>query len=269
LPETVQGYPKWRGELRGGPRFLSIAIQEGQRAWDNQWVRAALLFGVGYSVIRIVLSGARAPTFTELVQFMDLLRWAAVVVVATIAGPALVEDSRRGALDLYRSRGVAQWDYVAGKFLAVWAFAFVAVALPALLRYGATFLVTESHPLGWKWAWAGLLGDAAIWSLVMTSIGLGLSAVARSPRAATIILIGGLAILDGLFGLILKGITKAEEVWVASPRAQMAQQTDWLYVGATAPYAFPYWWGLIGLGVLFILGVALVAWRQPRIKGVG
>ena len=268
MPETVQGYPKWRGQLSRGPRLLTIALQEARRAYENQWVRAAGLFCVLFAALRLAIAGSRAATYDNLLSVVSLLRWAALVIASVMAGPALLEDSRRGALELYRARGVGRFDYFVGKALAVWAFCFLAVAVPVLAYYGATYLVSQAQPTGWAWTWLGILGDAAIFSLVIASLGLGLSAASRSARAATIFLFGAVAGLDILFGQVLNAITKSPDVFVLSPLADMAQQAVWLYPKAKPPYEFPFWWGLIGLGALFLLGVLLVAWRQPRVKGV-
>jgi hypothetical protein len=268
LPETVQGYPKWRGELSRSPRLHVVAFQEARRASENQWIRAAFLFCVGLAGIRLAIAQGRSPTYDNLLGVISLLRWAALLIASIMAGPALMEDSRRGALELYRSRGVGALDYLAGKALAVWVFSFAAIAVPMLLYYGASYMLSDAQPGGWSWAWLGIIGDAAIFSLVVTALGLGLSAAARSARAATIVLFGSIALLDILFGQILNAITKAPEVLVLSPLAAMARQAVWLYPKAKAPYEFPFWWGLIELGLLFLVGILLVAWRQPRVRGV-
>lgn len=273
MPETVQGYPKWDGELSNSPRFITIVAQEVRRAMQNQWARAALLFAVGYGIISIgsLFSARSNPTVhsvANFVTFISLLRWAALAVASIMAGPALLEDSQKGALELYRSRGVSRWSYLAGKVLAVSGLAFVAIAAPGLVYWAGTYVMFDTHPDGWGFVAFGVLGDALIWSLVITGLGLGLSAVARSTRASTIVLFGAVFGLNVLFSNILGGITKRGDFAVISPIAAMGQQVEWLYPGAKAPLEFPSWWGLVALATLLLIGWGLVWWRQPRIKGV-
>ena len=272
-PDAVQGYPRWQGELSGAPRMLVIAVEETRRAWNNQWARTALMLAFAYAILTLgTLFSLRTRvgihTMDALVEFLGLLRWAGLGLAAVAAGPALLEDAQRGALELYLSRAVTRLDYLAGKILSVFGLAFAAVAGPGLLYWLGSFVVFEDQPAGWAWAWAGILGYAILWALVVTGIGLGLSCVARSSRAASLILFGGIAGIDILFGLILGAITRDETVQVVSPMADLAQQVVWLFPGTEAPAAFPWWWGLIALGILLLVGWGLVWWRHPRLKGV-
>ena len=202
------------------------------------------------------------------VEFLGLLRWAGLALAAVAAGPALLEDAQRGALELYLSRAVTRLDYLAGKVLAVFGLAFAAMAGPGLLYWAGTFVVFDDQPQGWLWAWAGIVGYAFLWSLVVAGIGLGLSCVARSSRAASLILFGGVAGIGILFEVILGVITRDETLQVASPMSNMAQQVVWLFPGTDAPFAYPWWWGLIALVMLLLVGWGLVWWRHPRLKGV-
>lgn len=273
MAEPVSGYPPWKGELSRTPRLITIAIEETRRTWNNQWARAAVTLAFAYAVISLgslytLKSRPGVHSMDALVDFMGFLRWAGLGLAAVAAGPALLDDAQRGALELYLSRAVTRFDYLAGKILAVLGMTFAALAGPGLIYWLGSFLVFDDHPDLWGWAWAGILGYALVWALVVTGVGLGLSCVARSSRAATLILFGAFAGLEILFGRILESITKSGEVQVMSPMGDMAQQAVWLFPGTDAPHAFPWWWGLLALGALLLVGWGLVWWRHPRLKGV-
>lgn len=273
MAEAIRGYPRWEGELSRSPRMFIIAIREVQRVLKSNWAMGALLLAFSYGVVTAgnLYAGRESfgvHTWANFLDFQELLCWAGLALAAVATGPALLEDARKGALELYHSRAATRFDYLAGKSLAIVGLAWAAVSGPALIYWAGTYLVFDEQPEAWAWAWAGILGFGLIWALVVTGLGLGLSSVARSSRAAAIILFGGIALLDILFGRVLTLITRAPEILVMSPLADMAQQATWLFPAATPPYEFEWWWGAAALAGLIALGWGLVYWRHPRLKGV-
>lgn len=273
MPNAVTGYPRWQGEYSKSPRFLTIAWHEVRRAIDDQWGRTALYVAIGYAVLSVGLlfasrTNPNAASYDTLLAFIGIVRWAALGIAAVMVGPALLEDAQRGALELYLSRALDRRDYLLGKTLAVFGLTLAVTWLPALFFIGGSYIVVDTHPAGWGWTPLGTLGYAAIWAFVIAGVGLGLSCVVRSARAATLLLFGGLAILDIILTKLLEAITRDTQVDIISPLGDLQQQAVWLFPGAKAPYAFPWWWGLIVLAALAALGWGLVAVRHPRLKGV-
>lgn len=274
MPEAVTGYPRWERSFSRAPRFLTVAAHEARRAWDDQWGRAAIYLAIGYAVLTIgtlyaaAKSNPATHSLTTFLSFLDLLRWMSLGVAAVVAGPALLDDARRGALELYLSRALRRRDYLMGKTVAVFGLAFLVVWLPALAYIGGTYVLIDKQPPNWGWATLGSLGYALMWATVVAGLGLGLSCVVRSSRAATLILFGGVAVLDIILTKLLVGITRDTTVEVMSPLGDLQQQVTWLFPGAPAPYHFPFWWGLIALGGLAVAGWSLVWLRAPRLKGV-
>lgn len=281
-PESVTGYPRWQGAFSRSPRVLTIAMQEVRNAWNDQWGRTAIYVAIGYALISVAQlfaatrSDPGAQSWLNFVNFLGLLRWAALGVAAVMAGPALLDDAKRGALELYLSRAVDRRDYLLGKTLAVFAVTLAVVWIPALFYVGGSFVIVSKHPDGWAWAALGSLGYAALWAFAIAGIGLGISCVMRSARAATLVLFGAVAVLDlviageGLPGSqsLLVVITRSTTVEIVSPLAALQEQVGWLFPGAATPYTFPWWWGLIYLGAIGAIGWALVVLRAPRLKGV-
>lgn len=273
-PDNVTGYPRWQGELSGAPRFITVAWHELRRGYNDQWGRALLLVAAGYAILSIAslsVAAKNSPSVHSMdnfVTFLKLLLWGSLGVASVMAGPALLEDQQRGALELYMSRSLTRRDWLLGKTLAVVGLSFAMVFVPAVLYVLGAAIVIDKHPANWGWAWAGALGYAAIWSLVISGIGLGLSCVMRSARAASLVLLGGVAGLDIILGSLLSAISRNTQPEVLSPLSALQNQVVWLFPGAKAPYDFPFWWGLITLAGLAIIGWALVWWRAPRLKGV-
>jgi len=268
-PEAVTGYPKWQGQLSRAPRVWSIALNDVRRAYNDQWARAALILAFGWAVITVgtLYTNPRAHTVDQFISFLGMVRWAALGVAAVIAGVALLEDDKKGALELYLSRSVTRWSYLAGKILAVLGMTFVTMFVPALIYYLAAFLAIENQPGGWGWVILGAAGFSAIWAIVVTGVGLGVSCLVRSTRAASILLFAGVAGLDILLGSLLSLITRSDTPQVFSPMSSLDQQAVWLF-NIDAPFDFPWWWGAISLATLAVAGWTLVWLRHPRLKGV-
>lgn len=263
----MSGYPKWQGQLSGAPPVLGIVLQEFKRAARDEWIRAAFILGFGWAIISLLPLATRGMTSLDpFLTFLGFLRWPALGVAALMAG-TLLDDDKRGALELYLSRSVTRWTYLAGKVLAVLGLTFAVVFGPALVFYGATFFIADTKPDGWAWAILGASGYALIWALVVTGLGLALGCVVRTARAAGILLFAGVAGIDLILGRLLAGITSNENLRVVSPMADIEQQQVWLF-DLDPAYAFPWWWGLVALGSLVALGWGVFWARHPRLKGV-
>lgn len=273
MSAPVTGYPRWQGETSRAPRFLAVAANETRRAWNDQWARSALIIAFGYAVIALgslyTASQSRSGVLTTdfYLEFLNILRWAALGVAAVMGGVALLDDAKKGALELYLSRSMTRWGYLAGKVLAVLALTFATVFVPALLFYVGAFLIIEDVPATWGWVILGAAGYALLWAFLVTGLGLGISCVVRSTRAATILIFAGIAGLDIVLGDILSMITKSDTLQLFSPMSQLDQQATWLF-NVDAPFDFPWWWGLLAFGGLAALGWGLLYTRHPRLKGV-
>lgn len=272
VPSTsvgVTGYPKWEGQLSGAPRIWSIALNEARRAYNDQWARAALILAFGWAVITLgpLVARPTAHTLEAYLAFLGLLRWAALGVAAVMAGVALLDDDKKGALELYLSRSVTRWTYLGGKVLAVLGMTFLTLFGPALIYYLASFLLIDTQPEGWPYAVLGAAGFAAIWAIVVSGVGLGVSCVVRSTRAASILIFAGIAGADILLGTLLSTITSSDTPRVFSPMSSLDQQRTWLF-NMDPLFDFPWWWGAITLGALAIAGWTMVWLRHPRLKGV-
>lgn len=279
MSNAVSGYPRWQGELSSRPRIWSIIRQDAIRAYNDQWVRSALILAFGWAVITLgtMFSNQSGLTVDTYLNFISALRWAAIVVAAVMAGVALLDDHKKGALELYLSRSITRGSYLAGKILAVLGMTFLTIFLPALIFYGLAFVIFDTLPGGWAWVILGAAGYAAIWAFVISGLGLGISCVVRSSRAATIIIAGGFALIEVLVGepldftgardSVLSGITRSDVVKLGSPSSALKAQAEWLF-NLDPIYSWPWTWGAISLAIFAIIGWALLWARHPRLKGV-
>lgn len=268
----MHGYPKWQGSLSSGPAFPVIVVEEIRRAWMGQWSRlgfyAPAFFAIYSLSVLYQRSNVRAThTLTEFLDFLSFASYGGLALAIVIGGPALLDDARRGALDLYLSRAVTRADYLLGKVLAVFGATFGATFLGGLAYWGLAYVLFETQPAGWAWIPLGLAGYSAIWALVCSSLVLGLAALFRSSAAATLSIGGAFFVLDAFVSELLAAITRNEAMQVISPLADAKQQAAWLF-RAEAPFAFPVWWSLVALAILVAVGGILVAWKHPRLKGV-
>jgi hypothetical protein len=250
-----------------------IARQEIRTALYSPWMKFALGAILVYAVLFVgtIYSAtqnnpAQQHSMDIFVTFLENIRWGALGVAAVIAGPSLLEDVETDALELYLSRPLSYPTYLGGKVAAVFSATTLSLYVPALIYFGFSFLLFESQPDAWAWIPLSSLGYALMWSIPISGLGLGLSCVARSARAASLWLFGGVATLDVLVADLLSNITAAEILTVLSPFAALDRQTAWLF-DVPADAAFPPLWGLISLGVAAAIGWGLFVARHPKVRG--
>lgn len=252
--------------------FGVVARQELWKAYNNFWSRLVLTFVLAFTIVslgNLYTLRNQTPSVNTMDQYVDFLnnmQWGALALAAVMAGPALLEDARRGALELYLTRAVNRTDYLTGKIVAVFALTSLTVLVPAFIYWGSAYFFFDQQPEHWNTAlWPAFL-YGLLWALLCSGLGLGLSCVGRSSRGATLVLLGGFAVAHVFISNLLEGITKNPELQILSPLAGIQQQVGWLF-DLPLPYKFPVWWGVAQWAGLVIVGWGLVAWRHPRARG--
>lgn len=277
MPEGVSNYPRWDGQLRSGGGWIAVARGQVRQALRSTWARLAILLGLAWGIASIVQTyqfrqdGIEMHELQWFLDMMHQLRWFVLGVAAAVGGPALMEDARRGALELYLARGVDRAGYLLGKCIALLALTTFVMLAPALVYFGSVYLFYDDHPDGWTRALLGALLYSLQWAILVSGLALGLSAISRSSRAAALFLFGGFVGLDIVIGGLLTGLTENADLAVISPFAANAQLTDWWFglsgLEIPLPHAFPVWWGAIAWLALSVAGWAMFAWRHPRVRG--
>jgi ABC-type transport system involved in multi-copper enzyme maturation permease subunit len=267
----MAAYPRWQGELRPGPVLGTIAVEEARRTLRSFWGQIAIFLGFLLLVLflsPLVSAARRAPDSHSVDYFLSFFHstlWAGVGVAAIASGPALLDDARRGALELYLSRGVSKRQYLAAKVLSVFGLTSLAVVGPALAYWVLSFLLFPRQPADWLLVPGGVLAEGLLWAGMLTGLGLGLSGLAKSSRAATIVLFGGFAVMDVFVSTLLDAVTGNHQVEVVSPLVALSQLSPAVFHAGQV--VFPWWWGFAELLGLMAVGWALVAWKHPRLAG--
>lgn len=266
----MRPYPRWDGPLAGGPLLGPIIRNVFSRLFRNVWGQLTLLILGVFTALQIGdisnLDDAD-HTMDLFVGFLNNLRWGALAMAVVIGVPSLLEDQRRGALELYLGRAVNTGEYLAGKVLAVLILSTGALFVPALAYVLASLFFFEKHPEGWAMALPSAFLYSLLLGLLVSGLALGLSSVSRSSRAATLLLLGGFVILDLVVSNLLESITSNPDFQIISPFAAFQQQSEWIFQGVESGAKFPQWWGLAELIGLTAVGWFLLAWKHPRVRG--
>lgn len=282
MPEGVLPYPRWEGTLTPKSRIPVVVGNELRIALRNYWSLAALALGIAWGFASIIEfynaaeTATGAHSYAGFLAMHEQLLWFALGVAAALGGPALLEDARLGAPDLYLARSVTRGEYLAGKVLALVGLTTAVIFIPALVFWASSYVFYDARPEGWALAIFSSLAFALLWGIVVSGLALGFSSVARSASGAALLLFGGFAVLAYLVDppalvqrvATITALTEDARWAILSPFAAMEAQQGWLFP-VDAPHGFPYWWGLAYLGVLTLIGWGLLAWRHPRTRGAG
>lgn len=272
MPEGVTPYPRWDGTLSRRQPAGAIIGEVVRDAFQQRWSLLILLASVAWGASSIIeVLQFRQEGFTEhrldwFLSMLDQLRWFAVAAAAAIGAPAILDDVRSGALELYFTRGVSPWVYLVSKSLAVTLLTTAVMVVPAIVYYGAVYLLFDQHPPGWDTALAGGLAYGLLWGLVLSGLALGLSAAARTARGSVLLLLGTFAGLEVFVAQLLGGLTGDPRIQVVSPFKAFEQLQTWLF-DVEPTHAFPAWWSLVAVGAMLVAGWALLAWRRPQVRG--
>lgn len=281
MPSELAPYPRFEGKLSSAPRFWCLLEESLRSAARAPWALTALALGLTWGVASILeFQGLREATGTSahdgigFLALLEQLPWFALGVAATVGGPALVDDVRSGALELYLSRSVGRAEYLGAKAATVLTLTTLTILLPAIAYWAASFVFYDTHPDWWNSALVGATGIALLWGAVASGLALGLSAVSRGTAAPALILLGLFAAIDYVVDPIslaqrmsaLTALTGDPRAAAVSPFAWLdAQQPAFFSLDVTPP--FPAWWGILGLGTLAAVGWGLMLWRGPRPRG--
>lgn len=274
MTEGSRGYTAWVGTPSNSSPIAIIAADELRRVRASTWTFVAVAAGVGWglaSTIELFQLKQRGDVTHDLQGFLDMLgqlQWFALVAAAVIGAPMLLEDARRGALELYLSRPVNRLQHLAGKAIALFAVSLTIFAIPILLYTVGTYVFFDQQPAGWAAAPWTALPYALLWSVTVCGLALGVSCLARSGRAAALLLIGGAVTLHVIATSLLPDLTEATWPAILSPFNAMQSTQAWLWPSVSAG-EFPAWWGLLEVLALAAVGWGLVARFHPRLRGEG
>jgi ABC-type transport system involved in multi-copper enzyme maturation permease subunit len=271
VTEGLTPYPRWNGTLATASRVGVVIESEIQRILQSTWglVGIVAAFAVGAAAIGQLweLRQTTGEYNLGLVNWMyDFLLWAGLGIAAITGSTTLLDDKRRGALDLYFTRSLTPNEYLGGKALAQLAVAAGVFILPVVAVALLAIPLFDSQPEGY---WRIIPVGAAIgigWALVVVGLSLGVSATGRSTAGAMVLVLGSFVVLEVFLARILEALTANPHFALLSPLACARQVNAWR-LGQTLPHDYPVHYALIVLGGLAVLGWSLLWWRRPRVKG--
>jgi ABC-type transport system involved in multi-copper enzyme maturation permease subunit len=285
-----------RGARSARPAFLSIAhycvkyVRKSKLYWAfviAAWV-PALVMTVG--IYSLAEAGGLGPLQTSAMAlwspeeyksffgergmfFLQIQAFALTFVAALSGGPAIAEDTRRHAFELYFSRPISAWSYVAGKWFFVFTRLLLVLLYPTLFVALIAFaFLPGCFAACWPLALRGALATmfmAACYALVV----LAVSSSVRSARYAVVFWFI-LAFVTIVAGVVLVQITRETGFETASFRFTIEHVASWIFGAKLA--ALPNVdvddrsLALSG-GVLagWLGGAALLLWRRMRADARG
>jgi ABC-type transport system involved in multi-copper enzyme maturation permease subunit len=274
MPEGVRAYPRWDGRLSNSSVIWTIVADELRRARRSNLTLLFVLLGLGLGLASVIelanfrADGDETHAWRGYLAMLNQLRWFALGAAAFMGGAALLEDHRRGALELYLTRPVTQTTYLVAKSLAVLILTTALMFLPSILYYATSLAFYQQHPEEWHtWALLGGLAISLAWAVLAVGLALGISSLSRSGLVAALGMLGGFVLLHMVSDQLLPALTENPQWSILSPFEAVKSMQSWLFP-IDAPKAFPRLWGLIAWAGLSLAGWALMLWRHPQPRGV-
>lgn len=109
--------------------------------------------------------------FAEMGSFFSLTPFVLIFLIPAITMRAIAEEKRTGTLEWLLTRPISVWDIIAGKFLASWLLALLAM-LPTLVYFISLYLLGSPQGNIDSAGVAGSYLGLAMLAMVFTSIGI-------------------------------------------------------------------------------------------------
>jgi ABC-2 type transport system permease protein len=240
MPIHDQGYRRYTGERRVRDRSWSVIAQAGilerlrERrflalmlvAWLLFAVRAVQLY-VGTTIVRASFFAPSEETFHSFLNQQRLF----VFFITIYAGAGLIASDRQAnALQLYLSKPITRYDYIAGKLATLGAFLIAVTWVPAMMLLALQVLFSgsldfvSSHPRLVPAITIASVLQVALASMTM----LALSSLSRSRRFAAM-LYALVTIFAGAVEGVLQTATGAAGWVLLSPQNTLGVVTDALF----------------------------------------
>lgn len=138
------------------------------------------------------------------------LRWLVIpesflaFLLALAVGPALISpDLRNNGMALYLARPIGRWDYVGGKLAVLVALLSAVTWVPGLVAFAF-----KGYLAGWRWfadnarIAAALVVGFGVWILVLSLVGLAISATVKWKPVARLVFLALPFMLEAFAGVV-------------------------------------------------------------------
>ena len=275
MPIHDQGYRRFAGRRGGlGQAWLVIAMA-GIRtmlksrkfvgllliAWAPFVVHAAQVY-FSTNFPQAALLAVTADTFRSFLERQGIF----VFFVTVYVGAGLIANDRRAnALQIYLSKPLTRFEYVAGKATALVVFLLLVTWVPAILLLLVQILLAGSFAFVQKnlFLFPAITVFALLQVLLATFTMLALSSLSKSARFVGVMFAGIILFTDAIHGMFWL-MTKASGASLISPTASLNQVGDIVF---RRPPRYDTPW-LLSLLVLVVLIVGSTLILERRVRGV-
>jgi ABC-2 type transport system permease protein len=275
VPIHDQGYRRFRGR-RGalGQAWLVIALAALRTMVKSRKFVGLLLIAWApfvYQVAKVYLStnfpqaallAVTADTFRSFLEGQGIF----VFFVTVYVGAGLIANDRRAnALQIYLSKPLTRFEYVAGKATALIAFLLLVTWVPAILLLFVQILLAGSFAFVQKnlFLFPAITVFALLQVLLATFTMLALSSLSKSARFVGVMFAGIILFTDAIHGMFWL-MTKSSGASLISPSASLNQVGDIVF---RRPPRYDTPW-LLSLVVLLVLIVGSTLILERRVRGV-
>ena len=275
MPIHDQGYRRYGGGRDArGQSWLVIA-----RAGIRTMVARRLFLGLlllswvpfVYHCIRVYLTtnfgqlavlATTAQTFREFLEFQEIF----VFFITIYVGAGLIANDRRAnALQIYLSKPLTRFEYVAGKAATLALFLLGVTWVPAMLLllvqvlFAGSFAFVREHVF--------LLPAITVYAFLQVMLAtfamLALSSMSKSARFVGVMYAGLIFFTDSVFAM-LKFLVKASGASLVSPTQSLAQLGDVIF-RVPPRHDTP---AVLSLAMIVLLLVASIVILERKVRGV-
>jgi ABC-2 type transport system permease protein len=275
MPIHDQGYRRYQGDRAAVGRAWQVIAQAGVRgiisqrkflfllllAWAPFIVRAVQIY-LASNFQQAAFLAPRADTFREFLGQQGVF----VFFVTIYVGAGLIANDRRAnALQLYLSKPLTRFEYVAGKMAILFLFLLLVTWAPAIsllivqIAFAGSFTFLAQH----LFLLPAITLLALLQILLAATTMLALSSMSKSSRFVAVMYAGVMFFSSALFGA-MRGITGRSSLAWISPTAALDQLGDVIFRLPPRYDVAPVVAGLTVLG-LIALSVFIL---ERRVRGV-
>jgi ABC-2 type transport system permease protein len=273
VPIHDQGYHRYRGERdRSGAAWQVIARAGIRTVLAQRKFLALLLFAWGPFLVRAVqvyiASNFQQASFLQpkgetFREFLDQQGIFVFFVTIYVGAGLIAADRRANALQLYLSKPLTRWEYVAGKLAILFVFLTLVTFVPAMslllvqIGFAGSFTFVRQNLY--------LVPAITLFSMVQVLLAsctiLALSSLSNSSRFVGI-MYAGLILFTGALVNAVRGITGRSWLAWLSPTDALQQLGDAMF-RLRPRFDLPVWAAALVV-VALIVGSLLVLERRVR-----
>ena len=270
MPIHDQGYRRYAGVKDArGQAWLVIARAGIRTMVAKRLFLGLLLIACGpfvYQCIRVYLTtnfGQLAVLATTAQTFLEVQEIFVFFITIYVGAGLIANDRRANALQIYLSKPLTRFEYVAGKAATLAVFLLGVTWLPAMLLlvvqclFAGSFTFLREH----LFLLPAITVYAFLQVMLATLAMLALSSMSKSARFVGIMYTGLIFFTDSVFAM-LKFLVKASGASLVSPTQSLAQLGDAIF-RVPPRHDTPVWLSLAVI-VLLLIGSVIVLERNVR-----